>query len=163
MDTTVCYIKRQKSSPEEFLFIYRNKKENDINHGKNIGIGGHIEGDETPYQCNLREVFEETGLKLNSSTYLGLVIFSDLSISNQRFLMHVYYSDSYEGSENLPACIEGELKWLTVDEFLNRPHFEGDEYFLKYVFRGEFFGVIELVYNSNILTKIIHNGRLAKL
>ncbi|MFR7835730.1 MAG: NUDIX hydrolase [Ezakiella sp.] len=163
MDTTVCYIKRQKSSPEEFLFIYRNKKENDINHGKNIGIGGHIEGDETPYQCNLREVFEETGLKLNSSTYLGLVIFSDLSISNQRFLMHVYYSDSYEGSENLPACIEGELKWLTVDEFLNRPHFEGDEYFLKYAFRGEFFGVIELVYNSNILTKIIHNGRLAKL
>lgn len=163
MDTTVCYIKRQKSSPEEFLFIYRNKKENDINHGKNIGIGGHIEGDETPYQCNLREVFEETGLKLNSSTYLGLVIFSDLSISNQRFLMHVYYSDSYEGYENLPACIEGELNWLTVDEFLNRPHFEGDEYFLKYAFRGEFFGVIELVYNSNILTKIIHNGRLAKL
>lgn len=163
MDTTVCYIKRQKSSPEEFLFIYRNKKENDINHGKNIGIGGHIEGDETPYQCNLREVFEETELKLNSSTYLGLVIFSDLSISNQRFLMHVYFSDSYEGSENLPACTEGELNWLTVDEFLNRPHFEGDEYFLKYAFRGEFFGVIELVYNSNILTKIIHNGRLAKL
>lgn len=163
MDTTVCYIKRQKSSPEEFLFIYRNKKENDINHGKNIGIGGHIEGDETPYQCNLREVFEETGLKLNSSTYLGLVIFSDLSISNQRFLMHVYYSDSYEGSENLPACTEGELNWLTVDEFLNRPHFEGDEYFLKYAFRGEFFGVVELVYNSNSLTKIIHNGRLAKL
>lgn len=163
MDTTVCYIKRQKSFPEEFLFIYRNKKENDINHGKNIGIGGHIEGDETPYQCNLREVFEETGLKLNSSTYLGLVIFSDLSISNQRFLMHVYFSDSYEGSENLPACTEGELNWLTVDEFLNRPHFEGDEYFLKYAFRGEFFGVVELVYNSNILTKIIHNGRLAKL
>ena len=163
MDTTVCYIKRQKSSPEEFLFIYRNKKENDINHGKNIGIGGHVEGDETPYQCNLREVFEETGLKLNSSTYLGLVIFSDLSISNQRFLMHVYFSDSYEGSENLPACTEGELNWLTVDEFLNRPHFEGDEYFLKYAFRGEFFGVVELVYNSNILTKIIHNGRLAKL
>lgn len=163
MDTTVCYIKRQKSSPEEFLFIYRNKKENDINHGKNIGIGGHIEGDETPYQCNLREVFEETGLKLNSSTYLGLVIFSDLSISNQRFLMHVYFSDSYEGSDNLPACTEGELNWLTVDEFLNRPHFEGDEYFLKYAFRGEFFGVVELVYNSNILTKIIHNGTLAKL
>lgn len=163
MDTTVCYIKRQKSSPEEFLFIYRNKKENDINHGKNIGIGGHIEGDETPYQCNLREVLEETGLKLYSSTYLGLVIFSDLSISNQRFLMHVYFSDSYEGSENLPACTEGELNWLTVDEFLNRPHFEGDEYFLKYAFRGEFFGVVELVYNSNILTKIIHNGRLAKL
>lgn len=163
MDTTVCYIKRQKSFPEEFLFIYRNKKENDINHGKNIGIGGHIEGDETPYQCNLREVFEETGLKLNSSTYLGLVIFSDLSISNQRFLMHVYFSDRYESSENLPACTEGELNWLTVDEFLNRPHFEGDEYFLKYAFRGEFFGVVELVYNSNILTKIIHNGRLAKL
>ncbi|MDD7731417.1 MAG: NUDIX domain-containing protein [Ezakiella sp.] len=163
MDTTVCYIKRQKSSPEEFLFIYRNKKENDINHGKNIGIGGHIENDETPYQCNIREVYEETGLKLNSSTYLGLVIFSDLSISNQRFLMHVYFSDSYEGSENLPACTEGELNWLTVDEFLNRPHFEGDEYFLKYAFRGEFFGVVELVYNSNILTKIIHNGRLAKL
>lgn len=163
MDTTVCYIKRQKSSPEEFLFIYRNKKENDINHGKNIGIGGHVEGDETPYQCNLREVFEETGLKLNSSTYLGLVIFSDLSISNQRFLMHVYFSDSYEGSENLPICTEGELNWLTVDEFLKGPHFEGDEYFLEYAFRGEFFGVVELVYNSSILTKIIHNGRLAKL
>ncbi len=147
MDTTVCYIKRKDSSTEEFLFIYRNKKKHDINHGKNIGIGGHIEKDETPYMCNNREVFEETGLKLNSSTYLGLVIFSD----------------SYEGSEILPDCEEGELNWLTVDEFLMGPHFEGDEYFLEYAFRGEFFGVVELVYNSNCLTKIIHNGRMAKL
>ncbi len=163
MDTTVCYIKRKNIFPEQFLFIYRNKKKNDINHGKNIGIGGHLECNETPYMCNKREVFEETGLELIKSTYLGLVIFSDVSISEQRFLMHVYFSDSYEGSEILPDCEEGELNWLTVDEFLMGPHFEGDEYFLEYAFRGEFFGVVELVYNSNCLTKIIHNGRLAKL
>ena len=70
-NTTLCYIEQDG----KYLMLYRNKKKNDINEGKWIGIGGKFEKDETPEQCLLREVHEETGLKLTSYQYRGLIHF----------------------------------------------------------------------------------------
>ena len=58
--TTLCYIEQDG----KYLMLYRNKKENDINEGKWIGVGGRFEEGETPEECVLREVQEETGLTL---------------------------------------------------------------------------------------------------
>ena len=41
-------------------------KENDINKDKWIGVGGHFEKGESPEECLLREVWEETGYTLTS-------------------------------------------------------------------------------------------------
>ena len=60
--TTLCYIERE----ECYLMLHRVKKERDANRDKWIGVGGHVEADESPEECLLREVYEETGLILTS-------------------------------------------------------------------------------------------------
>ena len=78
-ETTLCYIKKNN----EYLFMLRNKKTNDPNGGKYIGVGGKLEKDETPLQCVIREIKEETNLKVISPTLRGEIYF---------------YSDIYAGS-----------------------------------------------------------------
>ena len=73
--TTLCYIEKDGC----YLMLHRTKKEKDINKGKWIGVGGHAETAETPEECLLREVKEETGLTLTSYRFRGLITF----ISNE--------------------------------------------------------------------------------
>ncbi|MDE6975995.1 MAG: NUDIX domain-containing protein, partial [Lachnospiraceae bacterium] len=58
--TTLCYIEKDG----KYLMLHRVSKKEDINQGKWIGVGGHFEGEESPEECLLREVYEETGLTL---------------------------------------------------------------------------------------------------
>lgn len=69
--TTLCYIERG----DEYLMLHRIKKENDVNHDKWIGVGGHFEAGESPEECLLREVYEETGLTLTKWRFCGIVTF----------------------------------------------------------------------------------------
>ena len=41
--TTLCYIEKDG----KYLMLHRVKKQHDVNHDKWIGIGGHIEPNET--------------------------------------------------------------------------------------------------------------------
>lgn len=68
--TTLCYIEKNN----EYLMLHRVKKENDVNHDKWIGVGGKFEENETPEECLLREVYEETGFTLTGYRYRGLVV-----------------------------------------------------------------------------------------
>ena len=60
--TTLCYIEREN----RYLMLHRVKKMGDENRDKWIGVGGHFEKGESPEDCLLREVREETGLTLTS-------------------------------------------------------------------------------------------------
>lgn len=60
--TTICYIEKDDS----YLMLHRTKKQNDQSHDKWLGVGGKFEKDESPDECMLREVKEETGLTLES-------------------------------------------------------------------------------------------------
>ena len=71
INTTLCYIEKDG----KYLMLLRNKKENDLNEGKWIGIGGKFEKDETPDECLLREVKEETGLTLTDYKLRGVIGF----------------------------------------------------------------------------------------
>lgn len=142
MKFTVCYI---KGSDGKILFLERNKKKNDINHAKFIGVGGKIEENESPDECVMREVYEETGLKLNNIKLCGLVKYylnKDYSEN-----MYVYYSDNFSGT--LRDCDEGSLHWLTFDEFIGKPHWDGDVLFLQKAIIGEKFPDMKLTYDSN--------------
>ena len=61
--TTLCYIENDG----KYLMLHRVKKQNDINKGKWIGVGGHTEDQESPEECLLREVKEETGLDVSNA------------------------------------------------------------------------------------------------
>ena len=80
-NTTLCYILRG----DEVLMLHRTAKQNDENEGKWIGVGGKMEANESPDDCLLREVREETGLRLTRWRYRGIVTFGELAwISRSR-------------------------------------------------------------------------------
>ncbi len=102
--TTLCYIEKEG----KYLMLHRVKKHHDINAGKWIGVGGHVENGETPEECLLREVREETGLGLTAYRLRGLVTF--LSDVCEPELMCVFTADAFDGE--LIECDEGELAWV---------------------------------------------------
>ena len=65
--TTLCYIENDDS----YLMMYRNKKNKDQSQGKWLGVGGKLEEGESPEECVLREVFEETGARASIIKYIG--------------------------------------------------------------------------------------------
>ena len=86
--TTLCYIENDR---DEYLMLHRTKKENDLNHDKWIGVGGKFEDNETPEECLLREVYEETGLTLTDFRFRGIVTF--LSNEWEGEYMHLFTAD----------------------------------------------------------------------
>ena len=100
--TTLCYIEKD----EKYLMLHRTKKENDIYKDKWIGIGGHSEGNESPEECLLREVKEETGLELLSYKFRGLITF--VSDDCEPEMMCLFTSDDFRGE--IITCDEGELE-----------------------------------------------------
>lgn len=144
--TTLCYIEQEG----KYLMLHRVKKHHDINAGKWIGVGGHVENGETPEECLLREVKEETGLVLTAYRLRGLVTF--LSDACEPELMCVFTADALDGA--LIECDEGELAWVDKSEVLALPTWEGDRVFLERLLSGdERFFSIKLRYEGDKLVE----------
>lgn len=151
LNTTLCYIQKD----EKYLMLHRIKKQNDINKDKWIGIGGKFEEGESPEDCVLREVKEETGLNLKSYEYRGLVTF--VSDNNFTEFMHIFWSDNFEGE--IIDCDEGKLEWIEKSKLNDFEHWKGDEIFLDLIDKKVPFFSLKLVYKSGILLKAILNGK----
>ncbi len=147
--TTLCYLERGDS----YLLLHRTKKKNDENHDKWIGVGGKFEPGESPEDCVLREVLEETGLTLTSYQYRGIVTFVSDSFSEY---MHLFTATEWTGSE-IP-CEEGELAWMKKADFKTLPMWEGDRIFLNLLDRNEPFFSLKLVYRGEKLVQAFLNG-----
>ena len=145
-NTTLCYIEQDG----KYLMLYRNKKKNDINEGKWIGIGGKFEKNETPEQCLLREVYEETGLKLTSYRYRGLIHFIPDSAEPED--MYLYTADEFTGS--MIFCNEGELKWIDKKDIFSLNLWEGDKVFLRKLLNEESGFEISLYYEGDKCVRI---------
>ena len=144
--TTLCYIEQEG----KYLMLHRVKKHHDINAGKWIGVGGHVENGETPEECLLREVKEETGLVLTAYRLRGLVTF--LSDACEPELMCVVTADAFDGE--MIECDEGELAWVEKSEVLALPTWEGDRVFLERLLSGdERFFSIKLRYEGDKLVE----------
>lgn len=152
--TTLCYIEKDDC----YLMLHRIKKQNDINKDKWIGVGGHFEDFESPEECLLREVKEETGLTLNSYQFRGIVTFvSKEDRKNDIFeYMCLYTSNDFSG--DLIDCDEGQLEWVKKSELKNLNFWEGDYVFLDLIEKKTPFFSLKLVYNNGKLTETILNG-----
>lgn len=174
--TTLCYIEQEG----KYLMLHRVKKHHDINAGKWIGVGGRVENGETPEECLLREVKEETGLRLTSYRLHGLVTF--LSDVCEPELMCVFTADAFDGEliecdegelawveksktaapassgdtsdTKLVECSEGTLHWVDKSDVLGLPTWEGDRVFLERLLSGdERFFSIKLRYEGDKLVE----------
>lgn len=102
--TTLCYVEKE----EAYLMLHRVSKKNDVNKDKWIGIGGHFEEGESPEECLLREAYEETGLKLTSWKFRGIVTFTQKDYGTE--YMCLYTADGFTGE--VKDCDEGVLEWV---------------------------------------------------
>lgn len=152
IQTTLCYLERN----DEYLMLHRVKKHHDENAGKWIGVGGHIEKDESPEGCVRRETQEETGFVLGTCRFRGIVDFYSDVWKNER--MFLYTSDDFSGEEK--ECDEGDLKWIPKKEIMSLNLWEGDRIFLKYLKEDLSFFHLELHYEGDHLTSSILHPRI---
>lgn len=152
--TTLCYIEKDDS----YLMLHRVSKEVDINKGKWIGVGGKFEDKESPEECLLREVKEETGLTLTSWKLRGIVTFvSDRWVTEYMFL---YTADGFEGE--MTACDEGKLRWVPKKDLLTLNLWEGDKIFLKLLAKDAPFFSLKLSYEGDDLVYAALDGQEMK-
>lgn len=149
-NTTLCYLEQDG----KYLMLHRVKKAHDVNHGKWIGVGGKFEFQESPEDCLLREVREETGLTLTRWRYRGIVTFC--YNDDEAEYMHLFTADGWTGT--LKDCAEGELQWVPRDEVGKLNLWEGDRIFLSLLARDEPFFSLKLTYRGDDLVAAACNG-----
>jgi 8-oxo-dGTP diphosphatase len=154
INTTLCYIENDR---DEYLMLHRVKKENDINRDKWIGVGGKFEESESPDECLLREVREETGLTLTSYRLRGIVTFlTDGGIEGE--FMYLFTADSWTG-EMAANCDEGDLEWVPKSEVCSLPIWEGDKIFLNLLAQEHPVFLVTLEYAEGRLIRAVLDGK----
>lgn len=148
--TTLCYLERDN----QYLMLHRISKKNDVNKDKWIGVGGHFEGKESPEECLLREVKEETGLTLTSYRFRGIVTFicDDYPVE----FMCLYTADGFEGE--LKECDEGRLEWVDKEKVMELNLWEGDRIFFRLLKEEAPFFSLKLAYEKGVLLEAVLDG-----
>ena len=153
-NTTLVHLERDG----KYLMLHRVKKERDENRDKWVGIGGKFEPGESPEDCAVREVFEETGLIMRSWAYRGIVTFVSDEWGTE--YMHLFHSVDFSGT--LKDCDEGVLEWVDKKALLRLPIWEGDKIFLRLLDTPRPFFSLKLRYQGEKLKEAVLDGnRLA--
>lgn len=142
---TLCYIFNEN----KVLMINRNKRKNDIHLGKWNGLGGKFNPGETPEECVIREVYEESGLLIKNPLLKGFLTFPAFDDEED---WYVFVFTAKEFSGRLKESDEGELEWIEWEKILNLPLWEGDKYFLEWLNQDRFFSAKFIYRNSKYIT-----------
>ena len=140
---TVCYIEKDN----KYLMLHRTKKNNDVNKDKWIGVGGKIEDKESPEECIVREVKEETGLTLLNHKLRCIITFTS-TVAETEYI-YVFTSDKFTGE--IIECNEGDLEWVEKSKIDNLNVWEGDKIFHKKILNDEGFFTLKVDYDENKL------------
>jgi 8-oxo-dGTP diphosphatase len=144
---TECYIQEG----DRTLMLYRNKKEHDINAGKWLGVGGKFEPGETPEQCLLREVKEETGLTLREYRLHGVMTFVALDASSEPLYIFIFTASAFSGE--VKECDEGTLEWIDTDKIGELERWEGDCIFWEWIVQDRPFFSAYFAYDGDVLVE----------
>lgn len=150
---TLCYLENDKN---EYLMLHRVKKKNDVNHDKWIGVGGKCEANESPEECLLREVREETGLTLTSFRFRAVLTF--VAEGHETEYIYLYTANSWTGE--LIECSEGDLEWVPKEKVCALPIWEGDRIFFRLIEDpGSPFFSLKMEYRGDRLVYAALDGR----
>lgn len=139
---TLCYIEKDGKT----LMLHRNKKLNDIHKDKWIGLGGKIENGESPEECVIREVKEESGLTIMKPKLRGILTFPNFK--GDEWLVFLYTANEYYGE--IIECDEGILKWIPNEDLLDLEMSQGDKLFLTWLEDIELFSA-KFIYKEDEL------------
>jgi 8-oxo-dGTP diphosphatase len=133
---TLCYLKVDGKT----LMIHRIKKSKDMHRGKWNGLGGKLEAGESPEECAIREVWEESGLTISKPVLKGFLTFPSFA-NDEDWYAFVFVAHEYEGQ--LIDSNEGVLEWVDDQHLLELDLWEGDLIFLPWlekagIFSGKF-------------------------
>ena len=129
---TLLYVMKD----DHTLMIYRNKKENDYHEGKWNGLGGKFEPGETPEECAVRELEEESGLIAEDVEMKGIITFP-LFDGQDDWYVFVFVIKNFEGE--LIDSNEGDLEWIPNDKLKELNLWGGDSIFIDWLFEDKFF------------------------
>ena len=150
--TTLCYVERNGC----WLMMHRNKKDRDENAGKWIGLGGHLEENESPEECVLREIREEAGLVVTGLRLRGIITFILPDWGNELTFLYTAESDT----ESLSDCAEGDLRWIPTEDVLSLPLWEGDRVFLPLLRSRDDIFSLKLIYapGGSLIEAVLDSG-----
>ncbi len=173
--TTLCYIEYGG----HYLMLRRDRKEHDLNEGKWIGVGGHFLPGESPDECLVREIREETGFSLSGIRFRGIVTFRYGDVTEY---MHLFTAapDLSAGASvpqdpagapdggipmpPLPACSEGTLAWIPKEEVPSLPVWKGDRIFLRLLAEDTPCFLLTLEYDEDgALSRAVLDGTILPL
>ena len=150
--TTLCYLERDG----KLLMLHRVKKKNDVNQDKWIGVGGHALAYESPEDCLLREVREETGLILTEYRFRGIVTFALKGVETQ--YMCLYTATGWKGELDY-NCPEGVLEWVEKEQIDALELWPGDRVFFRLLQEERPFFSLKLSYEGDVLKECVLDGK----
>jgi 8-oxo-dGTP diphosphatase len=128
---TLVYLRRNGQT----LMMHRVKKANDIHEGKWNGLGGKLEPGESPEQCAIREVREESGLEIAAPRLRGLLLFADFKEDD----WYVWVFTAQDFSGELIDSAEGRLAWIPDPDLPTLNLWPSDLVFLPWLEREQIF------------------------
>lgn len=152
-NSTLIYLENPRG---EYLMMHRVKKAVDVNKDKWIGVGGKFEEGESPDECALREVREETGLTLTEFQFRGVVTFLNEGWDGE--YMYLFTAAGWTG-EPAADCVEGELEWVPKDKVSDLPIWEGDRIFLRLLAQDAPPFLLTLEYKDDRLIRAVLDGK----
>ena len=141
---TLCYLKKEN----QYLMLHRTKKENDMHKDLWVGLGGKFEAGESPEECVVREVFEESGLRIENPKLRGILTFPN-DFNQEDWYVFLFVATEFTGE--LQQCKEGELVWVDKAKLADLPMHEGDRYFLKWIEQYDGIFSAKYLYENSIL------------
>jgi len=141
---TLCYVKKDGMT----LMIHRVNRDNDIHASKWNGLGGKLESGETPEECVVREVREESGLLIKNPRLKGILTFPGFDGENDWYVF-VFTAREFEGE--LIDSEEGHLAWVKDADITTLPLWEGDRIFLPWLDGEAFFSGRFVYHDGNLV------------
>ena len=149
-NTCLCYIENNSC----YLMMHRVKKQIDENKNKWIGIGGKFEEAESPEDCAVREIREETGLRFSTQELRYRAVVTFVSDEWGTEYMHLFTASADEeklSSLRMEKDAEGVLEWVPISDVARLPIWEGDKIFLQLLVEDSPFFSLKLEYQGDTL------------
>jgi 8-oxo-dGTP diphosphatase len=142
---TLCYLRNNSRT----LMMHRVKRAGDMHYGKWNGLGGKLQAGESPEECVMREVKEESGLIIENPRLKGFLTFPSFDEWDDWYVF-VFTAQGFSGE--LQDTPEGHLEWIDNEKLTALDLWEGDHVFLPWLDKPGMFSA-KFIYKNGKLSE----------